>query len=353
MGSDAAGDTAAYDYELPPDLIASRPLDRRDASRLLALDRVSGALGDRSFGDLPEMMASGDALVVNDSRVFPARLLGEKPTGARAEILLIRPVDGFESEDPRVWEAIVRPGGKLKPGRRVEVAAGFAVEIVDSTADGSRTVRLEGEGDAWQLLRRHGHVPLPPYIQRPDDDRDRARYQTVYAEPVGSVAAPTAGLHFTRALLDDIEARGVRVVELTLHVGIGTFRPVVAERIEDHRVQAETYRFSAEAAGVLNDVRSAGGRVWAVGTTSCRVLETVCDESGRFVRGSGSTDLFVCPPYRFRGVDALVTNFHLPRSSLLMLVSAFAGAEQTFAAYRHAVSERYRFYSYGDAMVIT
>ncbi len=353
MGSDAAGATAAYDYDLPQDLIASRPLDRRDASRLLALDRASGTLEDRSFGDLPEMLASGDALVVNDSRVFPARLLGEKPTGARAEVLLIRPVDGFEAEDPRVWEAIVRPGGKLRPGRRVEVAPGFAVEIVDSAADGSRTVRLEGDGDGWELLRRHGHVPLPPYIERPDDDHDRARYQTVYAEPVGSVAAPTAGLHFTRALLDDIERRGVSVVELTLHVGIGTFRPVAAERIEDHRVHAERYRFSVEAAGVLNDVRSAGGRVWAVGTTSCRVLETVCDASGRFTPGSGSTDLFVRPPYRFRGVDALVTNFHLPRSSLLMLVSAFAGAEQTFAAYRHAVSEHYRFYSYGDAMVIT
>ncbi|MFV1986937.1 MAG: tRNA preQ1(34) S-adenosylmethionine ribosyltransferase-isomerase QueA [Gemmatimonadota bacterium] len=353
MGTDGAGATAAYDFDLPRDLIASRPLDRRDASRLLALSRDSGGLTDRSFEDLPDMLASGDALVINDSRVFPARLLGEKPTGARAEVLLIRPVDGFESENPRVWEAIVRPGGKLKPGRRVDVAPGFAVEILESAADGSRTVRLAGDGDPWDMIRRHGHVPLPPYIERPDDEKDRARYQTVYAEPTGSVAAPTAGLHFTRGLLDEIVRRGVRVVELTLHVGIGTFRPVEAERVEDHRVQPETYRFSERAARALNDARAAGGRVWAVGTTSCRVLETVCDESGRYLPGSGATDLFLHPPYRFRGVDALLTNFHLPRSSLLMLVSAFAGTERTFEAYRHAVSERYRFYSYGDAMVIT
>lgn len=353
MTSDGPGSTAAYEYELPPELIASRPLERRDASRLLAVDRVTGTLRDGAFEGLPDLLRSGDALVVNDSRVFPARLLGEKPTGARAEVLLIRPIDGFTSENPDVWEAIVRPGGKLKPGRRVDVAPGFTVEIVDSAPDGSRTVRLVGDAPAWDLIRTHGHVPLPPYIERADDGEDRDRYQTVYAGPIGSVAAPTAGLHFTAELLEALRGAGVRVVELTLHVGVGTFRPVSAEQIDEHRLHAESFSFSAASADVLNETRSGGGRVWAVGTTSCRVLETVCRSDGRFEPGAGTTDLFLRPPHEFRGVDALVTNFHLPRSSLLMLVSAFAGRTLILEAYRHAVAKRYRFYSYGDAMVIT
>jgi S-adenosylmethionine:tRNA ribosyltransferase-isomerase len=352
MASDGSGSTADYDYELPPELIASRPLGRRDASRLLCVDRITETLSDRTFDSLPELLAPGDALVVNDSRVFPARLLGEKPTGARAEVLLIRPVDGFDSEHPDVWEAIVRPGSKLKPGRRVEVAPDFSIEIIGSSSDGTRTVRLVGDTPPWDLLQRHGHVPLPPYIERADDEDDRERYQTVYARPVGSVAAPTAGLHFTRELLQRMRGLGVRVVELTLHVGIGTFRPVAAERIEGHELHAEHFEFPHGSAETLNEVRAAGGRVWAVGTTSCRVLETVCGADRRFRAGSGTTDLFLHPPYQFRGVDGLVTNFHLPRSSLLMLVSAFAGHRLTLAAYRHAVAAGYRFYSYGDAMVI-
>ncbi|MDX1396731.1 MAG: tRNA preQ1(34) S-adenosylmethionine ribosyltransferase-isomerase QueA [Gemmatimonadota bacterium] len=353
MTTDAVGETAAYEYDLPPELIASRPLARRDASRLLAIDRRTGDLSDRAFSDLPELVRPGDALVLNDSRVFPARLRGEKPTGARAEILLVRPVGGFGHEDPVEWEAIVRPGGKLKPGRVVRVASGFDVEIVRSCDDGTRIVRLSGDAPAWDLVERHGHVPLPPYIERPDDADDRNRYQTVYADPVGSIAAPTAGLHFTAPLLERLADRGVRVVRLTLHVGVGTFRPVTADRVAEHRLHAEVYRFPREAADALNRTRESGGRIWAVGTTSCRVLETVVDGEGRFAPRAGSTELFIHPPYRFRGIDALLTNFHLPRSSLLMLVAAFAGRERILAAYRHAVGERYRFYSYGDAMVIS
>jgi len=299
------------------------------------------------------MIDEGDALVVNDSRVFPARLLGEKPTGARAEVLLVRPLAGFDSEEVELWEAIVRPGGKLKPGRRVDIAEGFAIEVVDSTPDGGRVVQVVGDEPPWALIERHGHVPLPPYIERPDDAADRERYQTVYADPIGSIAAPTAGLHFTRSMLDSIEARGVRLLSVTLHVGVGTFRPVTVERVEDHDLHNETYRLDESTAAALNDVRRGGGRVWAVGTTSCRVLETRCDSSGTFSEGSGTTDLFIHPPHAFRGVDALLTNFHLPRSSLLMLVSAFAGRDLALAAYRRAVAHRYRFYSYGDAMVIS
>ena len=364
------GRTVAYDYDLPPGLIAARPPERRDASRLLLVDRARGRFTDAAFPALLERLSPGDAVVVNDSRVFPARLLGRKPTGARAEILLVRPeapslapTDPFDRADTRLWHALVRPGGKLKPGRRVDIADGFAVEILDSTPDGTRLVRLAGDADPWTLIRRHGRVPLPPYIVRdprrdpppeeppPDDAEDRERYQTVYATAAGSVAAPTAGLHFTPELLAGIEARGARLVRLTLHVGFGTFRPVTADRIDEHRVAPEAYTFSSEAADALNATRAAGRRVIAVGTTSCRVLETV-GAGGRFEPATGWTDLFIRPPHEFRAVDTLLTNFHLPRSSLLMLVAAFAGRKLTLAAYAHAIRERYRFYSYGDAMMI-
>ena len=367
MTDERAGRTEAYDYELPAELIAARPAARRDASRLLVVDRARRRFTDAAFPALLERLRAGDAVVVNDSRVFPARLLGRKPTGARAEILLVRPESDalqpfapFDEADTRLWRAMVRPGGKLKPGRTVDIADGFAVEILDSASDGTRLVRLAGDDDPWRLIERHGRVPLPPYIVRdaPDDAEDRERYQTVYAAPAGSVAAPTAGLHFTRETLAAIEARGVRLVSLTLHVGFGTFRPVSADRIDEHEVAPEAYSFSASAAEALNATRAAGGRVFAVGTTSCRVLETVVagggvPAGGPFAPGRGWTDLFIRPPYTFRAVDTLVTNFHLPRSSLLMLVAAFAGREFTLEAYAHAIRERYRFYSYGDAMVIT
>lgn len=338
--------TSDYEYDLPVQLVASRPAPRRDGSRLLVVG-PGDELADRRFSDLLDYLSPGDALVLNDTRVFPARLTGRKPTGAEAEILLTRP-----RPEPGVWEALVRPGGKLKPGRVVDVAPDFRVVIEDTIDGGGRLVRLEGDDDPWRLIDRHGQVPLPPYIDREADADDAERYQTVYAVHRGSVAAPTAGLHFTEALLARITDAGVRIVRVTLHVGIGTFRPVSAERPEDHELHPERYAVDATAAAELNRVRAAGGRVWAVGTTSVRTLETVCDGGGEFHADEGWTDLFLRPGYHFRAVDALLTNFHLPRSSLLMLVSAFAGRERVLAAYRHAVEQRYRFYSYGDAMVI-
>ncbi|MFQ5530064.1 MAG: tRNA preQ1(34) S-adenosylmethionine ribosyltransferase-isomerase QueA [Gemmatimonadota bacterium] len=342
--------TADFDYDLPTKLIASRPADVRDHSRLLVLG-PGGALLDRKFPDLAEYVTPGDALVLNQTRVFPARLVGRKPTGAPAEILLVRPRFDLDASGT-VFESLVRPGGKLKPGRSVDIAPGFRVVVEDSVPGGGRLVRLEGKDDPWALIERHGHVPLPPYIEREDDESDRERYQTVFAVHRGSVAAPTAGLHFTQPLLDRLEASGVHLVRITLHVGIGTFRPVSAARPEDHELHAEWYRVGPAAARTLNEVRDNGGRICAVGTTSVRTLETAVRSDGRFQAVEGWTDLFIHPPYDFRAVDVLVTNFHLPRSSLLMLVSAFAGRESVLAAYGHAVEQDYRFYSYGDAMVI-
>jgi S-adenosylmethionine:tRNA ribosyltransferase-isomerase len=342
--------TSDFDYPLPEDLIASQPADRRDGSRLLVLDRETGALRDRTFPDFLEYLVAGDALVVNDTRVFPARLLGRKPTGARAEILLLSPLP--EDSGQRTWRALVRPGGKLKPGRVVQVSDAFQVIIEDSFGDGSRRVRLEGAGDPWDLIERHGEVPLPPYIGRPGNAADRERYQTVYARERGSVAAPTAGLHFTAGLMEQVEALGVSIVPVTLHVGVGTFRPVDVERVEDHRMHSERYDLSDGAARLLNRARASGRRVWAVGTTSARTLETAISPDGSFRSSTGWTDLFIHPPYRFRAVDGLLTNFHLPRSSLLMLVAALTGREQVLEAYRHAAQRRYRFYSYGDAMLV-
>ncbi|NIR45161.1 MAG: tRNA preQ1(34) S-adenosylmethionine ribosyltransferase-isomerase QueA [Gemmatimonadetes bacterium] len=337
-----------FDYPFDEKLIAQRPLPDRDASRLLVVRRAEGALADRVFTDLPDLMSPGDVLVLNDTRVFPARLVGRKPTGAAAEILLIEPLDA----EGRRWRAMVRPGGKLKPGRRVEVGEALRVEIEDSTEAGGRIVRLVTDLPIPTALERYGHVPLPPYVRRPDDETDRARYQTIYADESGSVAAPTAGLHFTRPVLDAIEARGVDVARLTLHVGPGTFRPVECEDPAEHELEAERYRVTEAAAERINDARRRGGAVWAAGTTSVRMLETVARPDGTVVATAGKTDLFIRPGYRFRTVDRLITNFHLPRSTLLMLVAAFAGYDLTRTAYRHAVDRRYRFYSYGDSMVV-
>lgn len=342
--------TADFDYDLPSRLIAQRPAANRDGSRLLVLDRQRRTLADRQFRDLAGYLASGDALVLNDTRVFPARLTGRKPTGAAAEVLLLAPRP--DDATGRTWEAIVRPGGKLKPGREVVVSETLRVQIVDSTEEGGRIVRLEGPGDPMELIQTYGSVPLPPYVEREADAQDAERYQTVYADSVGSVAAPTAGLHFTPELLGELCDKGVRVVKVTLHVGLGTFRPVDVEDPAEHGLHAERWAMTPECASVLNEVRSAGHKVWAVGTTSARVLETAVDPEGRFSPGSGWTDLYILPPRRCLGLDGLLTNFHLPRSSLLMLVSAFAGTGFVLDAYRHAVREEYRFYSYGDAMLI-
>lgn len=338
-----------FDYDLPPHLIAQVPAGTRDASRLLVLDRAGDPPRHRTFADLPELLTAGDLLVVNRSRVLPARLLGTRAGGGEAEVLLLRPRGGD------VWEALVRPARRLRPGTRVDVAPGFAVQIEDGAplADGRRLVRLHAErGDALAEVHRHGHVPLPPYIRRADRPEDRERYQTVYAREPGSVAAPTAGLHFTPALLEALAARGVASAEVVLHVGPGTFRPVQVEDVADHRVPAEPYVVPPEAAAAIARTRAAGGRIVAVGTTTTRVLETAATEAGGVTAGAGETALTITPGFPFRMVDALVTNFHLPRSSLLLLVAAFAGRERVLEAYAEAVQRGYRFYSYGDAMLV-
>lgn len=340
--------TEDFDYPFDERLIAQRPLPKRDSSRLLVVRRDRASLEDSRFTDVTALMAAGDVLVLNDTRVVPARLLGEKPTGAAAEVLLIEPLDA----DWRRWRALVRPGGKLKPGRVVRIAEELEVRIEDSAAAGTRIVELHTPHAIERALALYGHVPLPPYIRRQDDQDDRDRYQTVYARERGSVAAPTAGLHFTQAVLEQIESRGVEIAKLTLHVGLGTFRPVESSDPAMHRMDAERYAIDPQAADVINGGRERGRAIWAVGTTTVRALESAADGDGFVRAGEGSTELFIRPGYRFRVVDRLITNFHLPRSTLLMLVSAFAGHELTMKAYRHAVRNRYRFYSYGDAMAV-
>lgn len=340
--------TADFDYELPEELIAREPAPRRDASRMLVVDRRTGALAHRTVADLVAIVPPGDALVVNETRVIPARLRGRKSTGARGEILLLH----AEDAEARRWVALVRPAAKLREGAWVEVAPELAVEILERRPEGQRLVALHTPLPPLDALERFGEVPLPPYIGRPVRPEDRERYQTVYARVPGSVAAPTAGLHFTPELLAALEAKGVRRVPVVLHVGLGTFRPVAVDDPAAHRMHAEWYCVPPESADALNAVRAAGGALWAVGTTAVRTLETAADASGRLRPGTGWTDLFIRPPYRFRAVDHLLTNFHLPRSTLLMLVAAFAGLELVNRAYAEAVAQRYRFYSYGDAMLV-
>lgn len=338
--------TGTFDYHLPPDRIAQSPLPDRSASRLLVLDRAGGPLAHRHFTDLPELIAPEDVVVLNASRVIPARLHGKRETGNVAEILLVRALaDG-------TWEAMGHPGGKLKPGRRVTFGDDAAVEIVEVLGGGLRRVRFVGLLDAEATLAKYGEVPLPPYITRAPDPADRERYQTIYAAHDGSVAAPTAGLHFTPGVLTRIRDRGAAIVTLDLHVGPGTFKPVEVDDPAAHVMHPEAYAITREAAEEIESRRARGGHVWAVGTTVVRTLETVADDSGRIRAGTGETRAFIRPPYRFKAVDRLVTNFHLPRSTLLMLVCAFGGVDPVLAAYRTAVAEGYRFYSYGDAMVI-
>jgi S-adenosylmethionine:tRNA ribosyltransferase-isomerase len=347
---------ADFDYECPVELIAQHPLPDRAASRLLVLERAIGRVSHRTFRDFPSLVEPGDVLVLNVSRVLPARLIGTRDNGRPAELLLVHP----DADD--TWLAMVHPGGKLKVGRRVrfggaETAAGAGaaeVEIVEVLGGGLRRIRFHGM-DARAFMERWGAVPLPPYIHRPPDPADRERYQTVYATMDGSVAAPTAGLHFTPEVLDAVRARGAAVAEVTLHVGPGTFKPVEVDDPAQHVMHAEWYELPEGTAQAVNAAKARGGRVWAVGTTACRVLETAQPPNrpaAGVAAGSGWTDLFIYPPYQFRAVDALLTNFHLPRSTLLMLVAAFAGHAATMAAYREALRERYRLYSYGDAMAV-
>ncbi|MGI6127191.1 MAG: tRNA preQ1(34) S-adenosylmethionine ribosyltransferase-isomerase QueA [Planifilum sp.] len=341
-------DVSQFDFHLPEELIAQSPLPHRSASRLMVLHRETGKLEHRSFSDLTEYLRPKDVLVINDTRVRPARLIGtKKATGGRVEILLLKPLG-----DDR-WEVLAKPARRLKPGHAIRFGNGELQAVVEGESDvaGGRIVRLLYEAeDLEALLERLGEMPLPPYIRRRLGDPER--YQTVYARAVGSAAAPTAGLHFTPELLEALRARGVDIAAITLHVGLGTFRPVTAERVEDHRMHAEYYEVGEEAAERIRAARSQGGRVVAVGTTSVRTLESVAGMHGEIVPSRGWTDIFIYPGYRFRAVDALITNFHLPRSTLLMLVSAFASRQQILDAYREAVNRRYRFFSFGDAMLI-
>lgn len=341
-------DVSQFDFHLPEELIAQSPLPHRSASRLMVLHRETGKLEHRSFSDLTEYLRPKDVLVINDTRVRPARLIGtKKATGGRVEILLLKPLG-----DDR-WEVLAKPARRLKPGHAIRFGNGELQAVVEGESDvaGGRIVRLLYEAeDLEALLERLGEMPLPPYIRRRLGDPER--YQTVYARAVGSAAAPTAGLHFTPELLEALRARGVDIAAITLHVGLGTFRPVTAERVEDHRMHAEYYEVGEEAAERIRAARSQGGRVVAVGTTSVRTLESVAGMHGESVPSRGWTDIFIYPGYRFRAVDALITNFHLPRSTLLMLVSAFASRQQILDAYREAVNRRYRFFSFGDAMLI-
>ena len=338
--------TADYDFDLPPGLVAQQPAARRDASRLMVVDRAAGAVTHRWFGELPDLVRPGDVLALNTTRVIRARLLGTRASGAPAEVFLLRPHGAGR------WEAMVSPGAKLRPGRRVHVAPGFDVDILSTTGRGTRLVHLLVDGDEGAAIERHGHVPLPPYVARDDAAPDAERYQTVYAREPGSVAAPTAGLHFTPELLAELERRGARRAEVLLHVGAGTFKPVEADDPADHPMHEEWYAVPDAAAAAINAARGGGGRVWAVGTTTLRTLESVVQPDGRVAAGSGETRIFIRPPAVVRSADVLVTNFHLPRSTLLMLVAAFAGYDLTMRAYASAVAEGYRFYSYGDAMVI-
>ena len=337
-------DLSEFDYQLPQELIAQEPLADRAASRMLVVDRAAGRWQDRAFRDLPQFLGPGDCLVLNDSRVFPARLYGHRAGWqGKVEVLLVRPLH----PGSRVWEALVRPGRKVRTGERISFDGGLEAEVVGRGMFGHRALSFPANRDLFEDFERIGHVPLPPYIRRPDRAEDRQRYQTVFAAEKGSVAAPTAGLHFTPEVLDACRARGARTAYVTLHVGLGTFQPVHDEQLRAGKLHREAFRIDAENAALIGAAR----RLVAVGTTSMRTLESALAR-GPLEAVSGETDLFIRPGYAFRGAGALLTNFHLPRTSLLLLVCAFAGTELALAAYRHAVEQRYRFYSYGDCMLI-
>ena len=344
-----------FDFDLPADLIAQEPAAERSGARLLHLDRSTGSIAHSTIGELPKLLQPGDVVVVNNTRVFPARLIGRRvPSGGAVECLLI---SRLETPSPGLWEALVHPGQKLKPGARVvfEGVRTLHAEILERRFFGRRVIRLSTDdgSDVDAAIDAIGHVPLPPYIKRGDTVDDRDRYQTVFARSRGSVAAPTAGLHFTGPLLEALAARGVMVAEITLHVGYGTFQPVRVDRVEDHRLEPERYAIDESAASLVNRALAEHRRVIAVGTTTTRTLEAVARaHDGRIVGGEGTTDLFIYPGFEFRVIRGLLTNFHLPRSSLLMLVAAFAGHDRVRDAYAAAIEAKYRFYSYGDAMLI-
>ena len=338
--------TSDFNYELPPELIAQTPIQRRDASRLLVLDKNTGAWQHRHFYDLPEYLRPGDCLILNNSRVLPARLLGHRlPGGGACEVLLL--ID----RGNKTWECLVRPGKRMRTGAKLSFGDGeLTAEVVEELPGGNRLVRFDYEGIFLEVLEKLGKMPLPPYIK--EELQDQERYQTVYSRVNGSAAAPTAGLHFTQELLDRVAAMGVKIGYVTLHVGLGTFRPVKEDEIEGHEMHSEYCIIPQETADLINETRKNGGRVICVGTTSCRTIESWAAEDGTMTASAGWTDIFIYPGYRFKVMDALITNFHLPESTLIMLVSALAGREHILAAYREAVREKYRFFSFGDAMFI-
>ena len=335
-----------FDYELPQELIAQDPLADRSASRMMTLGRTDGRVAHRVFRDLPEYLQPGDCLVINNTKVIPARLIGAKEgTNAKIEVLLLK------RREERVWETLVKPGKKARPGARISFGGGILLgEVTDVIEEGNRLIRFSYDGIFEEILDRLGQMPLPPYITHQLEDKNR--YQTVYAKYDGSAAAPTAGLHFTPELLGQIREMGVEIAEVTLHVGLGTFRPVKVENITDHHMHSEFYQIDAEQAAKINHAKDSGHRVIAVGTTSTRTLESAADADGHVQESSGWTQIFIYPGYTFKCIDGLITNFHLPQSTLVMLVSAFAGREHVLEAYRVAVEERYRFFSFGDAMLI-
>jgi len=337
--------TKDFWYHLPEELIAQTPLQQRDTSRLLVMDRESGNIEHKHFYEILDYLAPGDCLVMNDSRVLPARLLGHRPTGGAVEVLLLRDLGD------KKWECLCKPGRKMQTGNSVLFGDGeLSGTVTEVLEDGNRIISFEYEGIFLEVLERLGKMPLPPYIR--EELKDQERYQTVYSREVGSAAAPTAGLHFTQELLDRIRRKGIRTAFVTLHVGLGTFRPVKVESILDHHMHSELCMISEETAEVLSETRSNGGRIICVGTTSCRTLESLVNSDGSFSAKSKWTDIFIYPGYSFRAMDGLITNFHLPESTLVMLVSAFAGREHVLSAYEEAVKNRYRFFSFGDAMAI-
>ena len=338
--------TSDFFYELPEELIAQDPLEDRTASRLLVLDRNSGEIKHRVFSDVIDYLNEGDCLVINNTRVIPARLIGVKEdTGAKVEVLLLKRLQND------IWETLVKPGKKLRPGAKVVFGDGrLKAEILEIAQEGNRLVKFYYEGIFEEILDSLGEMPLPPYITHKLEDKEM--YQTVYAKFNGSAAAPTAGLHFTKELLDKIEKKGIKIVGITLHVGLGTFRPVKVEDVNNHHMHTEWYEVDREAAEIINDTKRNGGRIICVGTTSCRTIESVADENGLMSAKTGETDIFIYPGYKFKIMDGLITNFHLPESTLVMLVSAFAGKEKVLSAYETAVGERYRFFSFGDAMIL-
>ena len=337
--------TSDFYYDLPEELIAQTPLQQRDSSRLMVLDRQTGQVRHQHFYDIVDYLQPGDCLVMNDSRVLPARLLGHRPTGGAVEVLLLRDLGD------KCWECLCKPGRKMQPGSEVIFGNGeLTATVREVREDGNRVVQFHYEGIFLEVLERLGKMPLPPYIK--EELQDQERYQTVYSREIGSAAAPTAGLHFTQELLEKIRQKGVKEAFVTLHVGLGTFRPVKAEQITDHHMHAELCMMSQETADILNETRRSGGRIICVGTTSCRTLESLVQEDGSFAASSKWTEIFIYPGYTFKAMDGLITNFHLPESTLVMLVSAFAGREHVLAAYEEAVKERYRFFSFGDAMCI-